>query len=144
MSSQQNNLIRLVEFPPCIIYNGDSFCDLLFAFLCKNPFSEKEFYSYNRAVELAFPTCPTCPISRRTSEILIYMSWDKDFIALAKTTIQIMRFVYVFFFFRKHAVDIIRSVLPMRFYGFPPHVSSRNKKKKSIFRQVNIGWTSGF
>ena len=59
-----------------------------------------------RDVELPCLTCPTCPNSLRTSEkyFSIYLSWDKDFTALAKKSIQIMRYYFFSFLEEKYVL----------------------------------------
>ena len=39
--------------------------------------------------------CPTYPIPWAQKEISIYLSWDKDFKALAKQSIQFMIFIFM-------------------------------------------------
>ena len=52
-----------------------------------------------RAVEIP---CPMFHFPEDMKEISIYLSWDKDFIALAKKSIQIIR--YIFFLFLKENI----------------------------------------
>ena len=54
-------------------------------------------------------------------EISIYLSWDKDFIVLAKKTIQIMR--YIFFLFLKENICCGYSLEA-------PHQSASNELEK--------------
>ena len=79
-------------------------------------------------VEIPCPTCITCPVSLRTSKksVSFYLPWDKDFIALAKKIIQIMR--YVFFLFLEENICC----------GYPLLGEIRNKKNVNF--QASKSW----
>ena len=72
------------------------------------------------------PTCPSCPISQRASKKLVYLFWDKDFIALAEKSIQIMK--YIFFLCLKENIC----------WGFSLEEPHSSKKKKKNNKQKHV------
>ena len=87
-------------------------------------------------MEITCPTCPTCPISLRTSKKFQFTcpgTSNLYNVALAKEYLDYK--VDIFLISRRRGAS----------NEYPKHMfSSINKKKMSIFGQVNLAWTSGF
>ena len=69
---------------------------------------------------------------------MVYLSWDKDFLALAKKSIQIITYIFSYFWKKTSVLGTLAEALLMNTHNicFLPEI-----RQMSIFRQVNLGWT---